>query len=149
MRRSRVRLLPPAPQKQRLNAYQRQPPGLRNSAVTANPPASRFHSRGLAADIDRRIEEWSRYVRSFGRRRRSCESIEGRFRSPQHREPPTIASQAAPIAWRAMQVEHAVIAQLDLWRLVLVVFYIRRLPLAAMPPFLRRFNVRDPKPVLA
>jgi len=97
----------------------------------------------LAADLESRLEEWSRWARAYGRRRGSCGSIENHWRSPQHWTELTFAPQMPIIATRAYQVELVVAAMQDPWRSALVLHYVRQMPAPIQRRRLRRWNVRD------
>lgn len=91
-------------------------------------------------DIENRLDEWSRWSRTRPHPYRSCGSIEGHYRSPQHWDAVTWSPSATPVVWRAMQVEMAVVALPEPFKLVIVLIYLRRMPLAALPRFLRRWR---------
>jgi hypothetical protein len=68
-------------------------------------------------------------------------SIEGRYRSPQHWDALTFAPSATPVAHRAMAVETAVVALPDPFKLVILLVYLRRMPLTIVRYRLRRWRV--------
>lgn len=103
------------------------------------------------ADVDERLREWSRWCRASSFHRRHAESIEGNYRSPQrnHWEQVPTAPQPLPIAHRAYATERAIIATGDPYRLVIVLCYLVRASEGQMRRRLKRWQVRDPKPVIA
>ena len=62
-------------------------------------------------------------------------------------DPPPIRSTPANID-HVLQVEHAVVALLDPYRLVLVAVYVQQTPPCILQRRLRRWRVHDPLPVL-
>ena len=105
----------------------------------------------LAADLDARLAEWRNWCLSGRHHRGQAGSLEGRYRSPQRNmwEAPVNSLQASPIAWRAYEVELAVVAMLDPFRWIIVAFYARRQPDVVLRRKLRqRWRVKDPLPVL-
>ncbi len=70
--------------------------------------------------LDERLQEWARWVRAFGHRRRNAQSAEGAYRSPQHWEAITSAPGIPCNPDRAAETERAVIALKNPWTLVLV-----------------------------
>ena len=63
-------------------------------------------------------------------------------------DPPPIRSAPANID-HVLQVERAVVALHDPFKLVLVAVYVQQTPLCIMQRRLRRWRVRDPQAVLA
>ena len=103
----------------------------------------------LAAEIESRLYEWSRWSRSYGRRRHCCGSLEGNFRSPQHWAEAVPRAFSMPInAVRCLEVEHAVTSQLDPYQRIIILVYLLEMPHEMLARNLRRWRVSDPRPVL-
>jgi hypothetical protein len=100
----------------------------------------------LAADLESRLEEWSRWARSWRRPRGHAGSIEGRYCSPQRNmwEAPVSGFQMQPLAWRAYQVEVVVTAMMNPWRECLRLHFVVRAQHETIRRVLRRgWRVND------
>ena len=109
----------------------------------------RYHCSMREIDVETRLSEWARWCRS-GRFRKPqrCQSAEGLYRAPPMYEPSPIRSTPANID-HVLQVERAVVALLDPFKLVLVAVYVQQTPPCILQRRLRRWRVRDPLTVLA
>jgi hypothetical protein len=121
-------------------------------ATSENAPdgkEERYHCSMRELDVDTRLSEWARWCRS-GRFRKSrrCQSAEGLYRAPPMYDPPPSRSTPANID-HVLQVEDAVVALLDPFRMVLVAVYVQQTPPCILQRRLRRWRVCDPQSVLA
>jgi hypothetical protein len=76
-------------------------------------------------------------------------SAEGFYRSPQHWKPVTRAPSIPFNVERVVQVERAVLAQAELYRITIICMWLWRAPDVVLRRRLKRWQIRDPQPVLA
>ena len=114
-----------------------------------NGTPERYYCSMRELDVDTRLSEWAHWCRS-GRFRKSqrCQSAEGLYCAPPMYDPPPIRSTPANIDY-VLQVERAVVALLDPYRLVMIAVYLQQTPPCILQRRLRRWRVRDPQPMLA
>ena len=108
----------------------------------------------LAVDVDSALQMWAIWSRqgSMGPRvLASCGSVEGRY-LPEAGD--VFDDRLEPDAPRVgndlgLPVERVVAALPDPFRTAIVLFYVRRLPMAVLHGALRRWHIREAMPVLA
>lgn len=94
-------------------------------------------------DLNEILLNWARWVRDRGYRKQHCYSIEGRYRSPQHWNPPEPRPPDTDL-WEAVKVEKIIIRLPRKYMVLLVGHYVKKSnPMATCRKIAIRFNDYD------
>lgn len=94
-------------------------------------------------DLEAIFRNWARWVRDRGYRKQHCYSIEGRYRSPQHWNPPEPRPPEVDI-FQALKVEKIVIRLPNKYKVLLVGHFVKLSnPMSICRKIAIRFNDYD------